>query len=227
MSERCCVVFTKPAREGLVKTRMIGHLSPQEATALHVALTEDLLERLAGDGFDVVLSWALETDEPIPERWLADYEGIRQPAGDLGCRMLDSLIRMKSRFRDVVAVGVDHPDLTHEIVREGLDRLREADVVLGPSRDGGYYLIGLGDPDRHRAIFEHIPWSTSEVYVRTLERCAAMDLKVSGLPIQDDIDDPADLARLYDRLPSAGLASPRLADLLESWARSPQQEVRP
>ena len=87
-SQRRLLLFTKPAREGRVKTRLIGDLTPAEAAALHTAFLEDLLDRLSGGIFDLRLAWALDPGEPVPG---GPIPGVRQEGEDLGERLFRTL----------------------------------------------------------------------------------------------------------------------------------------
>lgn len=103
-----------------------------------------------------------------------------------------------------IMVNGDSPTLPTAFVAEAIAALREPGdrVVLGPARDGGYYLVGLKRP--HRRLFEDIAWSTSEVLACTLRRAAEISLPVVRLPPWYDVDEPEDLLRLQAEL-SAGV----------------------
>lgn len=202
-----------------MKTRMIPALTAGQARDLHVALSEDLLDRLRKGRFDIVLSWGLEPGEPPPADWLPDFAAIRQVEGDLGERLHDALVRMNATYDQVVAVGIDHPGLSFPVVDAALDYLESgAAMVLGPSSDGGYFLVGVGSQVSAQSLFEDIPWSTNRVYSETLVRCADLKITPVELATQDDVDDPADLARLRVRMATGSVDSPRLTGLLDSWA---------
>ncbi|HLF47828.1 MAG TPA: TIGR04282 family arsenosugar biosynthesis glycosyltransferase [Methylomirabilota bacterium] len=108
-----------------------------------------------------------------------------------------------------VAIDSDTPTLPTEHLAEAVARLRrgDADLVLGPSEDGGYYLIGLRAP--HPELFDGIRWSTPEVMPETLRRAEEKGLRVALLPTWYDVDTPTDLARLRAALAASQTLTPR------------------
>lgn len=225
-SKGCVLLYTKPARAGRVKTRLIGELSPEQAADLHAAFLGDLLEALGGGRFELRIAWALEDGEEMPEVRPAGGgdSDFRQQGADLGARLYHGLGSASSRFERVAAVGSDHPELRRSTVEAGFRRLAEgADVVLGPTLDGGYYLIGLRRSAVRREIFDGIPWSTDTVLDETLARCREQGLAVELLAGGHDVDVAEDLRLLAARLratreaPDAG--SPRTRALLAEWGR--------
>lgn len=90
-----------------------------------------------------------------------------------------------------VIVGTDIPSLPAQHIRQAFDLLSNKDVVLGPSTDGGYYLVGLSRPIR--SIFQNIEWSTDRVFIQTLERIYSADLSLGLVPPWYDIDTPEEL----------------------------------
>lgn len=121
----------------------------------------------------------------------------------------------------MAALGSDHPTVRPELVREAFARLeRGADAVLGPSDDGGYYLIALAPGAVRRTVFARIDWSTERVLTQTLSRLRELDLAVELLAEGRDVDTPEDLQRLARELaaePEAAALCPRTRDLLASW----------
>ncbi len=213
--DRVVLVYTKPPIAGHVKTRLIGALGAEGAAELHDALLRDLLDGLAGGAFRVELRWAVVGDGPPPELGLA---WAPQQGADLGERLWSGLQAAAAGGALVAAVGSDHPDLRRESLEAAFDELeRGADVVLGPARDGGYYLIALRPESLRPELFRGIAWSTDEVYAATVARCRALELRVASLPEGADVDTPADLARLAARLSLASPSCPRTRDLLERW----------
>ncbi len=94
----------------------------------------------------------------------------------------------------MLAIGADAPGVGPAVVREAVRVLQQADVVLGPALDGGYYLIGLNREARH--LFEGVPWGTPRVLQVTVALCVARDLKIGQLAPLRDLDTAADLEAL-------------------------------
>jgi rSAM/selenodomain-associated transferase 1 len=209
------VVFTKPARPGRVKTRLIGELTAEQTAELHQAFLDDLVARFDGGPHAVWLAWALEEGESAPESRLPS---LRQTGEDLGARLWHALCLALEQHPFVAAVGSDHPDLPVERVDEAFSRLAEgADVVFGPADDGGYYLVGARRGALRRRVFEEIPWSTPRVLEAALERCREAGLEAELLALGYDIDTPADLPRLGSHLRRHPGDCPRTRTLLDRW----------
>lgn len=219
-TERCLLLFTKPARPGRVKTRLIGELSAEEAARLHQAFVGDLLARLAAGEFRLRVAWDLEDGERIPEPPVAGLEALRQEGADLGERLHRALSGAAEEHRFVAALGSDHPHLPVRRVEDAFARLEAgADLVLGPAEDGGYYLVAARAEALSYKLFEDIPWSTEQVFDATLERCQALGVEPALLPPGWDVDRPEDLARLGRAMAEDDLGCPRTRALLASWDR--------
>ena len=221
-TRNCLLVFTKPARPGAVKTRLVGELTAERAALLHGAFLEDLLARMEGADFETRLAWAVGPREPLPRsRWSA----FRQVGRDLGERLFSGLNHVLTEFDRAVAVGSDHPGLSETVVESAFERLASGcSVVLGPTTDGGYYLIGVRRESIQRGLFEDIDWSTDRVLDQTLERCRVLGAKVEMLIPLEDVDTPDDLKRLARRLARGdGVPNPRTRSLLTEWEMVPIQ----
>ena len=212
---RRLLLFTKPAREGRVKTRLIGDLTPAQAAALHAAFLEDLLGRLREGDFELRLAWALDPEEAVPA---GPLPGVRQEGSDLGERLYRALAGAAAEAGAVMALGSDHPTLPLELVHRAFETVeRGADVALGPAEDGGYYLIALRSGAVAPRLFAEIAWSTDRVLAATLDRCRELGLAVELLPEASDVDTPEDLRRLASRMAGDGdLGCPRTHALLAS-----------
>jgi len=211
------LLFTKPARAGRVKTRLIGDLTPLQAAELHAAFLDDLLDRLRGGALTLHLAWALDAGEAVPA---GPFPGVAQRGDDLGERLYTALADAAAEAPAVAALGSDHPTLPLAVVHRAFELVEGgADVVLGPAEDGGYYLIALRAVAVARRLFEDIAWSTDRVLALTLERCRELGLRVELLPAGVDVDTPADLRRLAASMAESDLGCPRTRALLQSWGR--------
>jgi rSAM/selenodomain-associated transferase 1 len=212
-ARRTVVLFTKPARPGAVKTRLIGPLSADQAAALHQAFLDDLIERLSAGPYRVRVAWAVADDEPLPSG-----DGLRQRGADLGERLFDGLTEAAREADFVLAIGSDHPELGRARVVDAFERLeRGAPAVIGPALDGGYCLIGFAARRIPRRAFEEIPWSGPRTLAVTRERLAEIGCDPVLLEASPDVDTPADLAALARRLAARPERSPRTAALLSDW----------
>ena len=202
-SEPAFVIMAKRPAVGRTKTRLIPPLTPREAATLYEALLRDTIALVAG----------LEHTQPAiavtPPEATADFRRI-SPSGTLlvpvagqniGDCLSQVLAQLLSRgHRGVFAVNSDGPSLPSVYLQGAIALLADVDVVLGPSEDGGYYLIGLKHP--HPGLFSGVEWSTERVTVQTLERAESLGLLVAQLPPWYDVDTAADLERLRVELAS-------------------------
>jgi len=224
VSDACVVLFAKLPRPGRVKTRLIGdQVTAERAAELYGAFLRDMIRRFQPSAeFDLVVAWALGEDEVLPNDGV---EAIRQYGHDLGERMYGALQYAARDHEYVAALGSDHPDLPRERVLTAFDALRTgADAVLGPSRDGGYYLIGLPERRLKRRLFEEIEWSTDQVLNQTLTRCRAERIEPLLLEVESDIDRPEDLRALHRRLDEDESIAAETLAVLQSWH---DREARP
>jgi rSAM/selenodomain-associated transferase 1 len=219
---RCCVLFTKTARPGRVKTRLQPVLSPVEAAELHQAFLDDLLPRLAKGAFSLQIAWDLAPGETMPETEVGGtpVPGVEQHGAHLGERLFNGLSQASRDAPVVVAVGSDHPELSTSTVEEAFARLeRGADVVVGPAEDGGYYLVGVRRATLTPRLFEDVAWGSGTVLCSTLSRCRSLGLAVEQLPRGRDVDVPEDLDRLARFLRSGQPACPATERVLRRWGR--------
>lgn len=198
-SERV-IVFCKAPRPGFVKTRLAGSLGPEAACATYRALTEKVLSQISGVEWVQLRHTPDEAREEIaPWKrhpcWTLEPQG----PGDLGERMARAFQSEFDVGTDrVVLIGTDTPELLETDLHEALDALRRHDVVLGPSLDGGYWLIGLSEP--HPRLLEGIDWSTPAVLQQTLQKATVEGLQVHLLRVLADIDTGEDLSAYQQRV---------------------------
>lgn len=229
MTRRRLLLYTKPAVPGRVKTRLVGGLTPEQAAALHQAFLDDVGRRLEaaarrGD-FELWSAWALDSGEELPP---GPGKAFAQEGAGLGDRLFRGLSRAAGADGGagaVAALGSDHPTVRTGLVREAFARVEAgADAVLGPSTDGGYYLIALAGGAVRPEVFARIDWSTDRVLAQTMDRLRELDLEVELLDEGRDVDTPDDLRRLALQIagdPEVAALCPRTDELLASWALLP------
>jgi rSAM/selenodomain-associated transferase 1 len=195
-SRRVLGVFAKWPSPGSVKTRLTRESDPAWGARVGRAFLLDTLERLSRVSARRMLVFAPSEREDDFADFVSDRFVLRpQRTGDLGQR-LSSFVEeeVDGGARAVVVVGTDSPTLPVEYVEQAFVALEQADVVLGPAVDGGYYLVGCG-PNRP-PIFEGIAWSTGTVLADTVASLADPLWRLALLPPWYDVDTPADWTML-------------------------------
>jgi rSAM/selenodomain-associated transferase 1 len=220
--------MAKAPLAGEVKTRLVPPLTAREAAELNMCFLRDMaanIDRLssitaAAAGLVVYTPAGAEAafDRVLP----AGFNLLVQRGGNLGERLgnaTDDLLRQG--YGAVCLINSDSPTLPQSLLLRAMELLAaEGDrVVLGAAEDGGYYLIGLKHAHRH--LFDRIAWSTPEVFARTRERAAEIDLPVDLLPPWYDVDDAETLERLCEDLffgesSNGAYAAPHTRAFLES-----------
>jgi len=199
------VIFAKAPIAGQVKTRLCPALTEDEAATLHGSFVLDTLERTkaAAGAFKLPLDRFLAcapSREHVFFRIMEARHGVTlldQEGDDLGGRMRHTFDQLFAHdYRQVCLVGTDVPSLPLTHYRDAFTALTRHDLVLGPAKDGGYYLIGMTAP--HPALFENIPWSTDQVLALTQQKAASEGLKTALLPPWNDVDTLDDLHILID-----------------------------
>jgi rSAM/selenodomain-associated transferase 1 len=194
------LIFTRYPEAGTSKTRLIPALGAEGAASLQQRLAERLFRLapalLAREGIATMVLISGGEDKAV-NIWLDELPWQRQVDGDLGRRMATAFARaFQAGMARVVLVGADIPDIDLAILAKAFAALRRGGAVIGPSQDGGYYLLGLSAtlaPALLPTLFTGIAWSTAQVYDQTLARLAAAGCPVVDLPRLADIDLPADL----------------------------------
>ncbi len=217
------IIFAKEPVPGQVKTRLSPPLRPEEACRLYRCFLEDILEGTAQiPGMELALAYAPSGAGDF-FRHLAPAAAhlVPQEGQDLGERQARAFAwGFAGGFETVLLRGSDSPDLPGAFLLEARETLAagRAEVVLGPSLDGGYYLIGL--QALYPELFEGLSWSTGTVLADTLSRARGLSLRVHLLPYWQDIDtcdDLADFLKQPHPPPQGGWRSDRTArELLAS-----------
>ncbi len=193
-------LFAKWPQPGQVKTRLAADTSPAWAAQVAEAFLGDTVDRLATVPPRRLLVYTPRDAEAAFAR-LVDgrFDLVPQVAGDLGQRMAAFLTeQVQAGAGPVVLLGTDSPSLPPAYVEQAFAALEQADVVLGPATDGGYYLIGCAR--RMPPVFDDIPWSSSRVLAETVARLPAPGWKLALLPPWYDVDTLDDWRMLQGHL---------------------------
>ena len=206
------VIFARNPKPGTVKTRLHSRYTPDQAAAIYRAFIRDTVNAATKVNVD---RRCVACDPPGSEAELAVLTGpgwvlFPQVSADLGERMYRAARHCFDLGAGrVVILGTDVPSLPPHHVDRAFELLQEHEIVLGPSMDGGYYLVGLARPLHE--IFRDIAWSTEHVFRQTLERVRALRLTAGILPSWYDVDTPEQLDHLVDDTRAqlqAGMADP-------------------
>jgi rSAM/selenodomain-associated transferase 1 len=191
--------MAKAPISGTVKTRLVPPLTHEQAAALSHALLLDQFEHLAQmDGADLYVAFTPADAAPSMTGLLsARFQCFPQRGENLGERMNEVFVELHRRtHRNLIAIGSDVPAVPLLYLEDAFRLLADENnrVVLGPSRDGGYYLIGMNQPIPE--IFKDMTWSHDQVLAQTTEKLSQLDLQFALLPVWFDLDRIEDLDRL-------------------------------
>ena len=204
MNSRALIVVAKQPKPGETKTRLSPLLDPEQAVELYCCFLLDTLELMRRvDGARPFVAYSPLTAEGYFRRIApGDFEFLPQIGDNLGQRLNNVLARCLSMgYAQVIVMNSDSPTLPVDHLQQAFELLQNpgVDVVLGPSDDGGYYLVGLKHP--YPALFD-VVMSTATVLQETLVRAREQGLRTVCLPSWYDVDTPEDLQRLIGELPS-------------------------
>lgn len=200
------IVFLKYPEPGQVKTRLAKDIGDEKACAVYKFLAEGVMKNIflkRESSYDVHIYFAPPHKENEIRGWLnplhkdqsAEVQFIPQEGIDLGERMSNAFqqtLQGKGCTRCVI-IGTDCPWIDAALIQEAFESLKEHDVVIGPCKDGGYYLLGMSIfvPD----LFEDIAWSTERVLNQTIDKIQKNNLSLDMLKTLEDIDTQDDLYR--------------------------------
>ena len=197
------IVFAKVPAPNKVKTRLTHLLSPQEAADLYASFLFDALEQYTGLRVDVRL-YLSPTEDSIPDELRIDGVSLHTQVGnDLGERMAHAFVEtFMAGYQHAVIIGTDHPTLPSSFIEHAYNLLEKPyTVVIGPSEDGGYYLLGMNE--FYPQLFQDMTYSHSNVYEDTLDRARSLKAELSILPEWYDVDTPEALQKLIGEIEGA------------------------
>ena len=202
----CLIVFGRYPTPSKVKTRLIPHLGPVGAAQLQKELTEETVKKARSISYLADLIFFFEGgSKSLLRKWLGrDIAYLPQEGTDLGSRMKNAILNAKEKgYQKVILIGTDIPGLRPDHIREAFSRLDEYDVVLGPSDDGGYWLVGM---KRLFDIFNGIDWGTNRVLNQTIELIKGQGAKFRLLNELTDIDNLQDIHKTGIKISSPYLS---------------------
>lgn len=179
------IVFLRTPEQGKVKTRLAKSLGDLEALRIYRHLISRTLMTVSDCHLPTYLYFHPRIDHAIQESF-STFNHHVQEEGDLGWKMYKAFEDILSRHPRAILIGTDCPYLTPALLAAALTSLEHHDLVIGPAKDGGYYLIGLNKNEIK--LFEDISWSTETVFRDTLTIIQGQHLSCHILPELSDID---------------------------------------
>jgi rSAM/selenodomain-associated transferase 1 len=187
LKSNALVIFVKNARLGHVKTRLASSLGEDKALAIYLALCERVRNVCLGFSGKCYVYYS-EYIPSEPDLWEDDFfiKRKQDPVIDLGLRMKAACNELLPVHSSVILIGTDIPHLTTNILEESILLLKNTDVVLGPSDDGGYYLIGMKKTNDY--LFQNMTWSIDTVLSESIQRINMNKMTYNLLKTLSDID---------------------------------------
>ena len=184
------IVFCKNPLLGQVKTRLAKTLGDEAALAIYLKLVNHTQNVVKDLDVDVAVYYSNYID--TEDSWSNKYIKKLQRGKDLGEKMFNAISEgLDMGYSSVCLVGTDIYELTPGIISQAFEKLKKTDVVIGPAQDGGYYLIGMSQPNA--PIFDISQWSTPNVLDETLQLVQRQNLSYTLLETLNDIDEEEDL----------------------------------
>ena len=188
MSEKGLIVFIRNPELGKVKTRLAKEVGAEMALRIYISLlnyTKEVSQKVNADRY------LFYYENIIEDAWPKEKFHKRvQEGNDLGENMKIAFREVLLDHEKAVIIGSDCPQISVTLVESALDHLENYDIVLGPSLDGGYYLLGM--KKCHEFLFNNIPWSTTTVLSKTIELIKENNMSVHILEELSDIDHKKD-----------------------------------
>jgi len=199
------IIFLKYPEPGSVKTRLAKTIGDDKAASLYSVFTQKIFKDTANIAYRRMIFFTPEEKLDSLKKWLkADVIFYPQRGKSLGDRLVRAFeTAFKEGARRVIAIGTDSPLIDHKIILKAFNALSGKEAVIGPTEDGGYYLIGLSRPFL-RSVFQKIRWGSGEVFRQTLDRMRSGGLRFKILAEERDIDDERSLMALLADIRSKG-----------------------
>ena len=217
--DRVLVIMAKAPRPGAVKTRLAPSLSPEAVTAFYCCLLADTMA-LTRSLRDVEVAVMCPDNDVNEMAQLAGSEAsvIAQKGEGLAAGLTSVFAHFADGHqRRTIAFNSDSPHLPRSVLEDAFETLAAHDLVVGPTHDGGYYLVGA--KASHSTLFANDGMSTASALERLLSRARTLELSVGFADSFYDIDVADDLTRLAEELRIAPARAPRTAAWLKDWER--------
>ncbi|MFA6055610.1 MAG: TIGR04282 family arsenosugar biosynthesis glycosyltransferase [Thermodesulfovibrionales bacterium] len=218
MVDNCILIFVKFPEKGSVKTRLAKDLDQGFVQTLYGNFILDMLGTLAKVKWPIIIYFHPPESGNAVSKWLGkNYTYAPQKGIDLGDRMKNAFRETFAKgFTKAVILGSDLPDLQNNILDMAFNALNVNDIVIGPSADGGYYLIGFRHNSFLPEAFKGISWGTDTVLKDTLKIFREKNYRAHFLPELRDVDTIEDLKALYERNKDTAFANSRTMQFISN-----------
>jgi len=189
-SDNLLIIFYRNPEKGKVKTRLAATLGDEKAFLIYLELARQTRTVTILLDFDKAVYYSTKIDDH--DLWTEDYGKFVQKGNDLGERMHNAFAEgFALGYKSICIIGTDCYELSSHEIREGFQYLKDHDVVIGPTEDGGYYLLGMNK--LHTQLFEKKKWSTETVSDDTIKDIEQAGLTFFELVTLRDVDAEEDL----------------------------------
>lgn len=196
-NESLLIVFAKNPVLGKVKSRLALNIGFYNAYLVYKELLKATHKSVRNVDVDKQVCYSDFIDQN--DIWENEnYSKEKQIGKNIGIRMRNAFAdAFNNGFKKVILIGSDIINLDSDIINEAIDLLDKSEIVFGPAKDGGYYLIGM--KSMHEELFKDISWSTKEVFIQSLKKCLDLDLKVKIVKELSDLDRVQDFQYLNNK----------------------------
>jgi rSAM/selenodomain-associated transferase 1 len=195
------LLFVKYPNNGAVKTRLAESVGERTASALYQCFVDDILTTLSGINAQILICYYPVHLKDKMVTWLGSQYGyIPQIGESLGERLQYCCnMSLNEGAEKIIVLASDIPEISEEIIKKAFSQLEDNDMVIGPSDDGGYYLIGFRKKSYDNNIFEDISWSSRLVFKETLDKMDGYQKRYFILDTLNDMDTIGDIRKFLIR----------------------------
>lgn len=197
--KRAIIIMAKVPRAGNVKTRLQPFLSADQCSLLAEAFLEDAINKAQNFADQLIIAFSPGTERNYFDKFHnKDLHLVEQTGSDIGERMFNALkFAFSEKTDSAIIIGTDSPTFPDDHIEQAFEFLElETDAVLGKTTDGGFYLIG--SRILNEKIFENVVWSSAETFDQTYHNIMNLNLHLREVPSWYDIDEKADLLKLFN-----------------------------
>ena len=186
MNKNALIIIAKYPEKDNVKTRLKGLMPDDKRLELYIRLLKNTVKKLGTiTGVDTFIAFAPDNANEYFSQFRVGLIPLHK--GDLGRRMLDAFtVVFKSGYQKAALVGADIPDLSKSVILDAFEILSDTDLVYGPAKDGGYYLVGMRKLIKE--VFKSVPWSSDQTLKKSIEQAKRFHYSIGFTKTLSDID---------------------------------------